>query len=197
MRLIFIRHAEPDYARNCLTKKGEREAEILAQRVGNWDKDTIRGIFVSPIARAQMTAAPSLKALSMEAETLPWLKEFMYETWSPRLLRLHVPWDLPPEDFTTEDAFYDAVAWQEADFYTQNPELVPAYHDLQKELDKLLERYGYRRDGRMYECDPVLCAGDEDDALVFFCHFGITSFMLSHLLTVSPAVLCMNFIPRS
>ncbi len=34
MRLIFIRHAEPDYEHNTLTKKGFREAEILSNRVG-------------------------------------------------------------------------------------------------------------------------------------------------------------------
>ena len=32
MRLIFIRHAEPDYQHNCLTEKGCREAEILCGR---------------------------------------------------------------------------------------------------------------------------------------------------------------------
>ncbi|NLC75941.1 MAG: hypothetical protein GX685_12105 [Clostridiales bacterium] len=39
MRLVFIRHCEPDYEKDSLTKKGFREAEILAQRVGNWKVD--------------------------------------------------------------------------------------------------------------------------------------------------------------
>ena len=37
MRLIFIRHGDPDYVHDTLTEKGKREAELLAQRVKNWD----------------------------------------------------------------------------------------------------------------------------------------------------------------
>ena len=51
MRLIFIRHAEPDYKNNTLTAKGFREAAILAKRTAAWSN--VRGIFVSPLARAQ------------------------------------------------------------------------------------------------------------------------------------------------
>ena len=35
MRLILIRHCEPDYMNNTLTPKGFREAEILKDRVSN------------------------------------------------------------------------------------------------------------------------------------------------------------------
>ena len=37
MRLIFIRHGDPDYVHDTLTEKSKREAELLAQRVKNWD----------------------------------------------------------------------------------------------------------------------------------------------------------------
>lgn len=36
MRLILIRHAEPDYVRDSLTEKGWREAELLSERVSEW-----------------------------------------------------------------------------------------------------------------------------------------------------------------
>ena len=32
MKLIFIRHGEPDYEADSLTEKGWREAELLAKR---------------------------------------------------------------------------------------------------------------------------------------------------------------------
>ena len=54
MRLIFIRHAEPDYEHNCLTEKGLREAEILSRRTASWTG--IREVYVSPLLRAKMTA---------------------------------------------------------------------------------------------------------------------------------------------
>ncbi len=33
MRIIFIRHGDPDYQNDSLTKKGIREAKLLSQRV--------------------------------------------------------------------------------------------------------------------------------------------------------------------
>ena len=39
MRIIFVRHGEPDYANDTLTPKGWREAELLSQRLKNWDID--------------------------------------------------------------------------------------------------------------------------------------------------------------
>lgn len=49
MRLIFIRHGDPDYVHDTLTEKGKREAELLAQRVKNWD---VSKFYVSPLGRA-------------------------------------------------------------------------------------------------------------------------------------------------
>ena len=39
MRLIFIRHAEPDYEHDSLTEKGWREAKLLARRTKDWQVD--------------------------------------------------------------------------------------------------------------------------------------------------------------
>ena len=73
MRLIFIRHGDPDYVNDCLTEKGRREAALLAERVKGWD---VTDFYVSPLGRAQETADYSLKACGRIAETLDWLREF-------------------------------------------------------------------------------------------------------------------------
>ena len=39
MRLIFIRHGEPDYEHDSLTEKGWREAKLLAARTKDWHVD--------------------------------------------------------------------------------------------------------------------------------------------------------------
>ena len=33
MRILFIRHGEPDYARDCLTDEGRRQAEAAVRRI--------------------------------------------------------------------------------------------------------------------------------------------------------------------
>ena len=37
MRLIIIRHGDPDYANDNLTEKGKREAECLVDRIAKLD----------------------------------------------------------------------------------------------------------------------------------------------------------------
>ena len=54
MRIIFVRHGEPDYTTDTLNEKGKREAELLANRAKDWN---IKDIYVSPFGRAQQTAA--------------------------------------------------------------------------------------------------------------------------------------------
>ena len=51
MRLIFIRHAEPDYSIDSLTEKGWREAKLLAERTKRWKVDEF---YCSPLGRATL-----------------------------------------------------------------------------------------------------------------------------------------------
>ncbi len=59
MRIIFVRHAEPDYEKDSLTENGRKEAEALAVRTKNWTD--IDRFYCSPLGRAVETAAPTLK----------------------------------------------------------------------------------------------------------------------------------------
>ena len=77
MKLIFIRHAEPDYENNTITEKGWREAALLAERVSKWD---VKDFYQSPLGRAKDTASLSLKKMNRTATTYEWLQEFWY-TW--------------------------------------------------------------------------------------------------------------------
>ena len=73
MRLIFIRHAEPDYEHDSLTEKGWREAKLLAVRTKSWQVDDF---YVSPLGRAQDTASFTLLEQGKTAAVMDWLHEF-------------------------------------------------------------------------------------------------------------------------
>ena len=75
MRIIIIRHAEPDYEHNCITKQGEIEALALKDRLL---KEKIDEIYVSPLNRAYLTAKPYLEVSHKSYQTMEWLKEFNY-----------------------------------------------------------------------------------------------------------------------
>ena len=75
MKIIFVRHGEPDYAKDSLTENGWREAECLAGRISKWQ---VTDFYCSPLGRAKDTAAPTLKKMNREAVTLDWMREFSY-----------------------------------------------------------------------------------------------------------------------
>ena len=60
MKLLIIRHADPDYSIDSLTEKGRREAELLADRLCRME---IAAFYVSPLGRAQDTASYTLKRM--------------------------------------------------------------------------------------------------------------------------------------
>ena len=46
MRLILVRHGDPDYDKDCLTELGHRQADIVAQRLL---EEGIEEIYSSPM----------------------------------------------------------------------------------------------------------------------------------------------------
>ncbi|MFQ9855552.1 MAG: histidine phosphatase family protein [Ruminococcus callidus] len=58
MKILLIRHGDPDYEKDSLTEKGWHEAELLAQRMAELE---IQSFYVSPLGRAKDTASCTLK----------------------------------------------------------------------------------------------------------------------------------------
>ena len=59
MRLILIRHGDPDYSIDSLTDQGKKEAAALVPRLLRED---VKAFYLSPLGRAQATASYTLKA---------------------------------------------------------------------------------------------------------------------------------------
>lgn len=73
MKLVIVRHADPDYSIDSLTPTGWKEAELLSNRLVRTPADAY---YVSPLGRANDTASLTLKKLGRTAETCEWLREF-------------------------------------------------------------------------------------------------------------------------
>ena len=73
MKIIIVRHGDPDYQNDCLTEQGKIEAELLSERMKKVPADYC---YVSPLGRAKETAAYCLPKMGKEAEELEWLREF-------------------------------------------------------------------------------------------------------------------------
>lgn len=185
MKLLFIRHGEPDYTVDSLTPKGFREAELLADRL---EKETIRDFYISPLGRAQDTARVTLTRLSREGETLPWLREFPARVANPMWPTMSLPWDWMPLYWTEQPELYDRDGWRD-NAIIKTGDVEKVYDEVTGSLDALIERYGYVRERGHYRVVGGGCA----DTIAFFCHFGITIVMLSHLLGISPTLGWQSF----
>lgn len=209
MRIIFVRHGEPDYTTDTLNDKGKREAELLANRAKDWN---IKDIYVSPFGRAQQTAAPSVKALNIEPVTMPWLREYSYQIINPMHGGRSVPWDFIPSQLWGDPKMTSMDEWVDANPMNTNPDIKNNYPIVIGELDKLIEKYGYVRNGNYYVrkdgrerfmkstiIDGVRFTIDEypeDDGeptIMVVCHFGVICLMLSHLINIPFELLTSGF----
>ena len=101
MRLLFIRHGDPDYAVDGLTPTGQKEVELLAERIAPMD---IAEYYVSTMGRALATARPTLQKAGRTAKECDWLREFSIGVRRPDKegALSAVPWDWLPQDWAKE-----------------------------------------------------------------------------------------------
>lgn len=196
MRILFIRHGDPDYANDTLTEKGHREAALLAEHI-----ESLRpgSCFVSPLGRARATAEYSLKKLGCGAETLEWLKEFpaRIDLNQARDLREAYPgaqqadgryaprivWDVAPSYWSEHSDCMDSARWRESEICADS-DTVQVYDRVTEAFDRFLAGRGYIRDGLCYRVER-----ESAETVTFFCHFGITCALLAHLWNFSPFAL--------
>ena len=181
LKILIVRHGEPDYSIDSLTEKGWQEVEYLAERLA---QIPTAAYYVSPLGRARDTSKPTLEKVGRTAEVLPWLREFEAPIDKPDIPdRKSCTWDWLPGDWTPEEKHFHHDQWW------QSPTMMAG--DVKKEydwviagLDDLLANHGYQREGYYYRAvEP------NNDTIVLFCHFALECVLLSHLLNISPMAL--------
>ena len=207
MKLIFIRHAEPNYSIDSLTKKGFREALLLSKRAAAWN---VTDFYCSPLGRAVKTGEPTLAAHGRTAVTCEWLKEFYVRVSSEgRPDGKTIPWDFLPDYLNRFPALLDPNEWWKVPVM-QDAGVKEHYDNVCENFDMLLKKYGYTRDGLAYRTaephsssaymtydgttdEQIKKCPDDGPVLVFFCHLGIMLCMISHLINTSPVALWQGF----
>ena len=191
MKLLIIRHGDPDYIHDSLTEKGRREAECLSDLIREIDSENTH-YYSSPYGRARETAAIAMSKIERTANVLPWLREFDVRIHRPDdPLKEHIAWDWLPQDWTKDPRLYLKDHW------TENESMAAAgvgeeYRWITELFDELLAWHGYVRDGGYYRAERP-----NHDTIVLFCHFGLESVLLSYLFGTSPVVIWQNFCART
>lgn len=181
MKLLIVRHGDPDYSIDSLTPKGWKEAEYLSEKLTKLD---IKAFYVSPLGRAKDTASLTLKKLGRTAEVCEWLREFNPEIRRPdQKGKLKNAWDWLPQDWTEDERFYQYDKWFENEVMEEG-KVKQEYEWVIKNFDELLAKHGYVRERHYYKVEE-----SNHDTIVLFCHFGLECVLLSRLMNCSPMVL--------
>ncbi len=186
MRILIVRHGDPDYANDTLTEKGHREAKLLAEKL---KKEKIDYIYCSPLGRAKHTCEYTARALGMEDKVVvkDWLREFGSPFELPDGTHREILWDMLPSFWTEQEELYDRSEWYNAPFL-RKANVEARYKKVIEGLDETLAVHGYVRDGRRYKTEQ-----GHTQTVAFFCHFGLEMMLLSHLCNISPVPLTHHF----
>lgn len=178
MRLLFVRHGQPEWDRDGravtdppLTAVGQEQARLVGEAFRGRPVDRI---LVSPLVRAQMTAAPIIEATGVEPETLPWLAEIA----SPA-------WDGTPSE-TVEAIFAEARAKpldEQWDGLPGGESFRDFHRRVTTGLDGLLDDLGCER---ITAFPPLWRLDDPGPTVVVVAHAGTDAVCLGRLLGIDP-----------
>lgn len=187
MRIILIRHGEPDNVNNTLTERGFRETKALAEYLKDFVFDEA---YTSPLQRAVLTSEAVLKPLNKSATVLPWLAEFMHPVDLP-YCKAHDNWDFLPSYFV-EQNFYNKDTYLESEVL-KKAAIDKYYSEVTSNLDELLLAHGYKRNQKGYY-DVI---DSNKKIIILFCHFGVMSVIMAHLMGIPYVLLAQHFVCRT
>lgn len=177
MRLIFVRHGEPDYANDCLTENGRLQAQSTAERL---QKEPLKAIYSSPMGRAVQTASYTAQKLGLEIHQLDFMHEINWgsaDPQNPLEYEGHI-WTLGYQLLAEHPEFVGSPDWKYHHFFRDN--VCMEYYDrISNEIDSWLAQYGLVRKNGLYERQRYC-----DDTIALFAHGGSGAILFSHVLNL-------------
>lgn len=191
MRILIIRHADPDYQRDDLTPQGKIEARLLGAYCAS-HYEQIVSFYVSPLGRAQKTfLALSPFYPNASVATCDWLHEFrgqVRNVESRPEVAASSCWDFWPKTMEENPDLYSRDRWRDCSFMKEHSiNVLEEYDKVVSAFDEVLAHHGYQRKGNIYSVTHA-----NHDVIAFVCHYGVGSVLLSRLMNCSPYSLWEN-----
>ena len=183
MRIVLIRHGDPNYELDCLTELGHKQVKVAAQRLL---KEGIEEIYCSPLGRARQTAQAFSDASGIkEIKILDFIQEIRFgregelydNKWNPWLgvnALVREGKDVQSEDWREYPVFKENFATEDAD-------------KIAIEADKWLEELGYKREGFYYRNTRK---DDTEKTIAIFCHGGSSAAFMARVLNQTFPYMC-------
>ena len=179
MRIIFVRHGEPDYEKDCLTETGKKQAAAAAIRL---EREGITEIYASPMGRASETAAFTAQRLGLPVQTLDYMHEI---SWGgPGVPQDGHPWTLSDWMISQDDFDFYRENWRQHSYFKNNV-AVDYLDKISVKFDGFLLEQGYRHEGTRYACET-----DRPKTIAVFSHGGSGACVLAHLLALPFPYVC-------
>ena len=181
MRIVFIRHGDPDYVNDCLTEKGLDQAAKAAVRL---QKENIDVVYSSTMGRAVETAQAFCELTGKNYHELDFMCEIRYGREGALYESGH-PWNSADQMIEQGIDLRDP-SWRENPFFMDNTATADS-DTVAENADIWLKTLGYEREGLYYRCKR------EDNSqftVAVFCHGGSTTAFLSRVLNQQFPYLC-------
>ena len=195
MLLYIIRHGDPIYDPDSLTDLGHEQARALVPRLAPLGFDKI---FVSPMIRAQQTAAPTCEALGMTPAVRPFLSEQkLFEQLSTLLPgdkhkeKVYMRWCFHQQEtnYKPRNPYGEMEKWYDLPVFSAVREKAkPAYEEFIAAADDFLLELGYRREDGFYKIE-----NPPYERVAVFCHQGVGLTWIAHMLNIPPQMMWSSF----
>ena len=183
MRIIFIRHGEPDYEKDDLTETGFKQAELVAPRLKD---EGIEEIWSSTHGRAISTAKPTAELLGLPVKTVDFMREVTWgSTTGEKLFAGGHPWDIADEMARLGMNLNDPD-WRSNQFFRNN-RVLDCVDTVESGIDEWLAEHGYKRNGLYYE---HTVEEDKHHTIAMFSHGGSSSVAIAHIMNLPFPYVC-------
>ena len=175
MRIVFVRHGEPDYARDCLTELGRIQAKKAAQRLLG---EGIGEIYASPLGRARETAQAAAEVLGLPVKTLDFMEEVRWGSADgEELYAGGHPWAIADE-MARQGMELNRPDWRDAPWFRTN-RVVECVDRVERGIDEWLAGFGYLREGKHYRHAEE---ETQHKTVALFSHGGSSCAAMGHIL---------------
>ncbi|MCL2819240.1 MAG: histidine phosphatase family protein [Oscillospiraceae bacterium] len=186
MLLYIIRHGEPDYSTDSLTKNGKEQARALANRLCSHGLDEV---YSSPLGRAVETAEPTCRRLGLECIIEEWMNEDkVWDEFTSVDENSERDWAFGCQNTRLIENGFLHGKWYENPVFSTCKSPLECYRRLSAGSDDLTERLGYKRDGHIYRI-----ISPNEKRIAAFCHHGVSTIWLSYLLNIPPQIFWAGF----
>ena len=185
MRMVVVRHGEPNYEKDCLTELGCVQAGLAAKRLM---REGIGEVYSSPMGRARQTAQAFCDLSGIEEmKILDFMHEIRWGSVSGEpIFEGGHPWSIADEMMRRGEDL-KAADWREHPVFFADNLAVAECEKVAKKADEWLKEFGYEREGLYYRCVDSKKA---DRTIALFCHGGSSTALFAHLLNTTFPYLC-------